>query len=121
MDSEHHSETTTDWAALVARVQERLYLSQLEIAARCGVARQTMSAWMHGRRVPGLFAKRTLLSLAAEAGVLDTKELPGEPPEAGAGGGAEFRQLRALLGQISPESRREVLEFARFKLMRERL
>ena len=47
-----------DWSALVTRIQERMFLSQLDIADRCGVARQTVSAWMNKRRAPGLYAKR---------------------------------------------------------------
>jgi hypothetical protein len=100
-----------DWSALVTRIQERMFLSQLDIADRCGVARQT---------APGLYAKRALLELAAEAGVLDESEaptgiMPGERDEL-----RDARQLHTLLKQMSPESREEVLEFARFKIARER-
>ena len=109
-----------DWSALVTRIQERMYLSQLDIADRCGVARQTVSAWMNKRRAPGLYAKRALLELAAEAGVLDESEapagvMPGEHDEL-----KTARQLQTLLKQMTPESREEVLEFARFKIARER-
>jgi transcriptional regulator with XRE-family HTH domain len=109
-----------DWSALVTRIQERMFLSQLDIADRCGVARQTVSAWMNNRRAPGLYAKRALLELAAEAGVLDESEaptgiMPGERDEL-----RDARQLHTLLKQMSPESREEVLEFARFKIARER-
>jgi len=109
-----------DWSKLVVRIQERMFLSQLDIADRCGVARQTVSAWTNNRRGPGLFAKRALLELAAEAGVLDAAEapagvMPGEHDEL-----RDARQLHTLLKQMSPESRDEVLEYARFKIARER-
>ena len=109
-----------DWSRLVTRIQERMFLSQLDIADRCGVARQTVSAWTNHRRGPGLYAKRALLELAAEAGVLDESEapagvMPGEHDEL-----KTARQLQTLLKQMTPESREEVLEFARFKIARER-
>ena len=109
-----------DWSALVTRIQERMFLSQLDIADRCGVARQTVSAWMNNRRAPGLYAKRALLELAAEAGVLDEAEaptgtVPGDRDEL-----HDARQLHTLLKQMSEQAREEVLDFARFKIARER-
>ena len=109
-----------DWSALVTRIQERMFLSQLDIADRCGVARQTVSAWMNNRRAPGLYAKRALLELAAEAGVLDESEaptgtVPGDRDEL-----HDARQLHTLLKQMSEQAREEVLDFARFKIARER-
>ncbi|MBT3380723.1 MAG: hypothetical protein HN742_26915 [Lentisphaerae bacterium] len=126
-----------DWGELVTHIQDRLFMSQLGIAERCGVARQSVSAWVHHRRQPGLYAKRELVVLAAEAGVLDevaprdgtekpqgnarqgvlggneqTGGRPGEIPDA--------RQLALLLEQLSPDAREEVLEFTRFKISRER-
>jgi transcriptional regulator with XRE-family HTH domain len=109
-----------DWSALVTRIQERMFLSQLDIADRCGVARQTVSAWMNNRRAPGLYAKRALLELAAEAGVLDEAEaptgtVPGDRDEL-----HDARQLHTLLKQMSEQAREEILDFARFKIARER-
>jgi transcriptional regulator with XRE-family HTH domain len=109
-----------DWAALVQRIQKRMYLSQLDISTRCRVARQTVSAWLHHRRSPGLYAKRALLTLAAEAGVLDERETAGDGSTARRDDGSNARQLQILLDQLSPGARQEVLEFARFKILRER-
>ena len=109
-----------DWAALVQRIQKRMYLSQLDIATRCRVARQTVSAWLHHRRSPGLYAKRALLALAAEAGVLDETVATGDGSTARRDDGSDARQLQILMDQLSPEARREVLEFARFRVLRER-
>ncbi len=109
-----------DWAALVQRIQKRMYLSQLDIATRCRVARQTVSAWLHHRRSPGLYARRALLTLAAEAGVLDESAEPGDESPARRDDGHDTRQLLILMDQLSAEARREVLEFARFKIFRER-
>lgn len=110
----------TDWAVLVQRIRERMYLSQVDIAARCGVARQSVSAWLHHRRAPGLYAKRALLLLAAEAGVLDEGEAPRDGYPARREGEPDALQLQVLMDQLSAEARREVLEFARFKILRER-
>jgi transcriptional regulator with XRE-family HTH domain len=109
-----------DWAALVQRIQKRMYLSQLDIATRCRVARQTVSAWLHHRRSPGLYAKRALLALAAEAGVLDETVATGDGSTARRDDGSDARQLQILMDQLSPEARREVLEFARVRILRER-
>ncbi len=126
-----------DWPILLQRIQELLYLSQQDIAGRCGVARQTVSAWLHRRREPGLYARRELTMLAAEAGVLDeffpASDKPGHegtiekthdrvPPNTLPRGGelAEARQLHLLLQQLSPAAREEVLEFVRFKIFRAR-
>ena len=59
----------TDWAAVVQAIAARLCLSQAELAERCDVARQTVSAWQHGKRVPGFYARRKLQELAAMAGL----------------------------------------------------
>lgn len=129
-----------DWAVLVKRIQERMYLSQMDISQRCGVARQTVSAWLHRRRMPGLYAKRELIILAAEAGVLDDVAEPGqtegqqplrrnipawlfnkeEQGDATGVDSVDARQLRVLLDQLPEQAREEVLEFARFKIFRER-
>jgi len=109
-----------DWSALVTRIQERMFLSQLDIADRCGVARQTVSAWMNNRRAPGLYAKRALLELAAEAGVLDESEAPTGTVPGNRDELHDARQLHTLLKQMSEQAREEVLDFARFKIARER-
>jgi len=122
-----------DWSDLVKRIQARTYLSQKQIAERCKVARQTVSAWVHRRRKPGLYAKRELVILAAEGNILDDVIPSGEPdtvsPSSQPGHGQAGRQvseptdvgqLGLLFTQLSPGSRKEVLEFAKFKVLQER-
>lgn len=101
------AEDGAEWLALVTRIRERLCLSQLDIARHCGVARQTVSAWIHGRRRPSLDCRRKLMLLAAEQGI------PGRD-----GVARDAGSLAALLEMLPEEARREVLEFARFKLVR---
>jgi transcriptional regulator with XRE-family HTH domain len=101
------AEDGAEWLALLVRIHEQLCLSQLEIAARCGVARQTVSAWMHGRRTPSMICRRKLMLLAAEQGI------PGRD-----GVARDAGSLAALLERLPEEARREVLDFARFKLVR---
>jgi len=56
----------TNWADLIADVQEKYLLSQAEIAKICSVAQQTVSSWKVGIRNPGFRAKRKILQLIAE-------------------------------------------------------
>ena len=109
-----------DWCRLVESIQGRLYLSQLDIAKHCGVARQTVSAWSNRRRNPGLRARRALLGLAARAetvaGVVPTADSPSDE-------GRRLRdahELGVLVGQLPGAVLGEVLDFARFLLERSR-
>jgi transcriptional regulator with XRE-family HTH domain len=102
-----------DWVRLVESIQCRLYLSQLDIAKHCGVARQTVSAWTNCRRNPGLRARRALMELAARAEAVAGVSVPEEPVP------VENRRLRdahdlgVLVGQLSGRSLELLLDFAR--------
>lgn len=52
-----------DWAKLIVGIQDKLIMSQAEIADHCGVVRQCVSNWKIGYRLPGYHAKRKLLEL----------------------------------------------------------
>ena len=114
-----------DWPALVKAITGRLMISQVELAERCGVAQQTVSAWKRGRRVPSLYARRKLRDLATEAGVpfpaseatgmpasdMESAEAAGEWPVAS----PVLRELIAVARKLPDAVLREVLDFARFK------
>ena len=110
-----------DWSALVESIQDRLYLSQLDIGRRCGVARQTVSAWTKHRRNPGLKARRALLGLAAEAGAVPELAVPAGPVPNERGRLREAHELGMLVGELPAWALQEVLDFARFLLARERM
>ena len=115
-----------DWAALVQAIAARLCLSQVEVAERCDVARQTVSAWQHGKRVPGFYARRKLHELAAVAGLtVDVASVPAhggmvvaETAGAWPVQSAPLQELLALAQTLSPEALREVTDFARYKALR---
>ena len=114
-----------DWAALVQAIAARLCLSQVELAERCDVARQTVSAWQRGKRVPGFYARRRLQELAAMAGLaVGGAPVPVEGGVVVAEGAgrwevlsAPLRELLTLAQTLSPEALREVTDFARYKAL----
>jgi transcriptional regulator with XRE-family HTH domain len=109
-----------NWAALVRLVQDRMYLTQLEIARRCGIARQTVSAWVNGRRSPGLKAKRALLQLVAESDLVVRTAVSSEREVPSSSMLDDAHELGLLMGELSPRARREVLDFVRLKVAWER-
>ncbi len=59
-----------DWSGLITAMLDHLIITQIELAERCHVAQQTVSAWKTGRRRPGRFAQRQLMALAHEHGLM---------------------------------------------------
>lgn len=129
-----------DWAGVVGAILERLLLTQSELAERCKVAQQTVSAWKTNDRVPGRYAQRVLVQLAREAGyakigtwfpvapgaVRGVAEARGEwntQPSAASQKNApdaevERKELLRLFDKLSDAERREVLDYVRFKVTR---
>jgi transcriptional regulator with XRE-family HTH domain len=118
MREPHHPDRNTsgepDWARLVESIQCRLYLSQLDIGKHCGVARQTVSAWMNRQRNPGLRARRALLELAAQAEAVAGVSVPEEPVREESGRLRDAHDLGVLVGQLSGRALAQLLDFARF-------
>jgi len=125
------TKTDIDWSGLVREIRSRLFITQVEIAARCGVAQQTVSAWKTGKRAPGMYARRKLLELGVEAGLVlsQAEATPGtttlletRPAWKTSSGSmsVEVRDLLVMFDALSVEARKEVLEFVRYKLRRER-
>ncbi len=52
--------------AIRVLLSEKL-ISQGELAEKCGLSQQTVSAWLHNLRSPGVSAKRRVLKLIAES------------------------------------------------------
>jgi len=117
-----------NWPELIRTMRVRLVLNQREIADRCEVSAQAVSAWHCGRRSPDTHARRMLLALAREAGIEVVEA------EADAGGETFIAEQRAewaldtgerglaelvrLYREMSPARRRELLEYAQFKTQR---
>jgi len=54
---------------LVREIQDTLFMSQQQIAAKLKVSQQSISNWMIGTRNPGPFAASELLTMATESGI----------------------------------------------------
>jgi len=52
--------------AIRVLLSEKL-ISQSELAEKCGLSQQTVSAWLHNVRSPGVSARRRVLELIAES------------------------------------------------------
>ena len=111
---------------VLREIRRRLLLSQAEIAERCGVSQQAVSAWKRGRRQPALYGRRALLKLLAEAGVEPRYQEEDDGQEGSAvegrvewgSGSADLRELVRVYGSLPPAARKEVLAFSRFKAAR---
>jgi transcriptional regulator with XRE-family HTH domain len=117
---ERNTSEEPDWARLVESIQCRLYLSQLDIAKHCGVARQTVSAWTNCRRNPGLRARRALMELAARAEAVASVSVPEESVPLESRRLRDAHDLGVLVGQLSGRALEQLLDFARFLAERQK-
>ncbi len=60
---------STDIAALVRELRNRLGLTQEQFAQQLGVSFSTVNVWENGKREPLPFLRRRLLEMAKEAGL----------------------------------------------------
>ncbi|OGV66935.1 MAG: hypothetical protein A3K19_03640 [Lentisphaerae bacterium RIFOXYB12_FULL_65_16] len=136
-----------DWGGVVNAILDRLLLTQGELAERCGVSQQTVSAWKTGGRSPGRSAQRRLSQLTQDIGEPErdrwfptlptpvlaigetrgewkTTSSPAEPKDhRGARRGGEDptkQELLRLFETLSDAERRDVLDYLRFKTARRR-
>lgn len=58
---------TGDFRKAIRVLLSENLLSQAELAGKCGVSQQTVSAWLHNFRNPKASAKRRVLELIAES------------------------------------------------------
>lgn len=104
-----------NWQELLSKIQAKLYLSQSDIARHCDVAKQTVSNWKTGFRNLGYHAKRRLVRLASEGGILDIDKAIGNQTEQNAcKRDKKYYILENLYDQLPPDCREEVIDFARF-------
>lgn len=114
-----------NWPLLVQEILERLLLSQDDLAKRCNVTQQTVSNWKNKIRNPGIYAKQKLVGIINEAGMeinqFKVKD-NADKYSAIAEEHAKYREkdelkiLTELFKKMSPQERREVIEYAYFKL-----
>jgi len=117
-----------DWRQVISEILDRLIITQSELADRLNVAQQTVSTWKNGKRGPNTYSRRQLSKLANEAGVdlvlyrydearpprrlalyEDSEESPPRPC-------SDLRELIRRLQEAPEDVRREVMEFATFKM-----
>ena len=123
----HHLDSV-NWPELIRIICMRLVLNQRELADRCKVSAQAVSAWHCARRSPDTHARRMLLALVREAGI---EVLESDTTTGGDASVAEQRgewaldtgerglaELARLYRGMSPARRRDLLEYARFKAQR---
>ena len=113
-----------DWGLLIDEIQVRLILTQREIADRCKVSAQAVSAWRLGHRVPDMHGRRCLVSLAREAGIqvhLGSKtplpenlEIAEEPANWTPSEKAGVKEMLDLIKEMPPATREKALSYLRF-------
>lgn len=110
------------WRKMIVRLLQERMLSQQELAAMCGVAQQTVSAWVAGKSAPGYFARRNLLALekgpaktpAQNANHLPSATTPMELADAEQAASV-LKELLAVAEGMPLEALQELLQFAQFK------
>jgi len=76
-----------NWAVILGDMQDRLFMSQEELADTLHISQQSVSAYMHGRRYPSPQTEKTLLAFAAKHNIKVNSEYAG----------TELMQLQKLL------------------------
>jgi len=116
-----------DWPQLVKAILETLIITQSQMAERCGVSQQTVSTWKRAKRTPNIYSQRQLANLAQEAGInliffteAPSRALPIHETATrdDAGPRQELLDFARYLERAPEDIRREVIEFARFKMWR---
>ena len=59
----------TNWREVIKEVQEKLLLSQNELAEESGIAQQTISGWINYSRIPGAHSRRKLIEYLIKNGI----------------------------------------------------
>ena len=106
-----------DWAKLIVDIQDKLIMSQAEIADHCGVVRQCVSNWKIGYRLPGYHAKRKLLELVEKKTrkekISDIRSAYQE--ESTDDPSKVQKTIISLVKDMDATSQKEVLDFVVFK------
>ncbi|MBC7106324.1 MAG: helix-turn-helix transcriptional regulator [Firmicutes bacterium] len=103
----------------IQRAREEAGLSQEELAARLGCSQSTLSNYELGKRRLYL-AQLEAIGRALGKPIhyfLEDEGLPG-PEISETEGAADLREVLGLAARLSPEERRQVLDFVRFLLWR---
>jgi len=114
-----------DWAETIVEIQEKMFLSQAEVAEKCGVVQQTVSTWKNRMRSPGYAAKRKLLHLLAEetnggrhnmTNMISKSFNNNSEGKSRNGNDTEIREIVHISNSLSSADRQKILDFAKFLL-----
>ena len=106
-----------NWSLLVKEIQDTVFMSQTEMAAKCKVSQQSISNWMSGTRNPGSVATSELLKLATEAGI-DISKHEANPALDGINGfmkkneGRELVRIFELYSRMSQTNKKKFIKYA---------
>lgn len=107
-----------DWSIVVAYITDEMFFSQRELSEYCNVTQQTISNWKSKVRSPGALAKEKLLEILQNGGVSTEAFRKGYSANYQNTTDITLRELVDLYNNIPPESKTNLLEFARFQRCR---
>ena len=106
-----------NWQKKVDEIQERLIMSQLEIAEYCGVVRQCVSNWKTGFRKPGYHARRKLTELIARMDSAHSVTAVPSGKDGTQDNDAEtmLKTISSVFMELGISQKKEIFEFVLFK------
>ncbi|HBC88786.1 MAG TPA: hypothetical protein DCZ94_17730 [Lentisphaeria bacterium] len=103
-----------DWRQVVSELLGRLLVTEKEFAKLCGVSRQTVSNWKHGRRSPGLYSRKKMFEIM-EKMKLEVDDLSASAADLKARG-KDMKTLVEIYGKLPESRKKELLNFARYSI-----
>jgi len=103
-----------DWRHVISELLDRLLLTEKDFARLCGVSRQTVSNWKHGRRSPGVYSRKKMLEIMEKM-----KIEVGDLSSPGKGLKTRDKDVKTLVeiyGRLPDSRKKELLNFARYTI-----
>lgn len=104
-----------DWKMVIREIMERLFLTQKEVAERCGVSPQSVSNWLNDVRRPGIYAKKKLMEILHSESDRISRNNKMIGKLMGDSGSADVKKLVNLFVAMDKSRRDELLKFAKRK------
>jgi transcriptional regulator with XRE-family HTH domain len=106
-----------NWPLLVKEIQDKMFMSQQQMADKCKVSQQSVSYWMTGDRNPGPIAIIELLKMTKDAAI-DINKPEADPAFKGLScylkknKGRELVKILELYSRMSGVNKKKFLKYA---------